>query len=93
MSIFDIDDVNIITPINLIEDGWSQSWMNEHVFLKWVPVTFKNGISNYVKFLYSFKSKEIVSTEDGMIRFTTKMDSLNEFIDKQLEQLYKKYEK
>ena len=93
MSILDIDNVNIISPINLIDDGWRQSRRNERVFLKWFTITFKNGRTLHCEFFYSFKSKEIVNTETGMIRFTTEMDLLREFIDTQLEYTRKKYEK
>lgn len=96
-SIFDAFDNNTITPINLIEDGWKQSRMNKHVFLKWFTITFKNGRTLHCEFFYSFKSEEIVFTgngiENGMIRYTTKMDSMREFINDQLEQIRKKYEK
>lgn len=92
-SIFDTLDNNAITPINLMEDGWKQSRRNEHVFLKWFTITFKNGRTLHCEFFYSFKSKEIVSTEVGAIRFTNKMDLLKEFIDNQLEHTRKKYEK
>lgn len=94
-SIFDTFDNNAITPINLMEDGWKQSRMNGHghVFLKWFTITFKNGRTLHCEFFYSFKAKNIVSTETGMIRFTTKMDSMREFINDQLEQIRKKYEK
>ena len=92
-SIFDVFDNNVITPINLMEDGWKQSRMNKHVFLKWFTITFKNGRTLHCEFFYSFKSKEIVSTKVGAIRFTTKIDSLQEFINDQLKQIRKKYEK
>lgn len=92
-SIFDTLDNNAITPINLMDDGWRQSRRNEHVFLKWFTITFKNGRTLHCEFFYSFKAKEIVSTEGGMIRFTTKMDSMREFINDQLKQIRKKYEK
>lgn len=92
-SIFDTLDNNAITPINLMDNGWKQSRRNEHVFLKWFTITFKNGRTLHCEFFYSFKSKEIVSTEGGMIRFTTEMDSMQEFINNQLKQIRKKYEK
>ena len=94
-SIFDAFDSNAITPINLMEDGWKQSRINEHVFLKWFTITFKNGRTLHCQFLYSFKSKEIVSvsSEMGEIRFTTKMIAMQDFINSQLEQIRKKYEK
>ena len=93
MSIFDINDKNIISPINLMDDGWRQSRRNEHVFLKWFTITFKNGRTLHCEYFYSFKSKEIVDTENGTMRFTNKMDLLKEFIDDQLEHTRKKYEK
>ena len=93
MSIFDIDNKKAISSINLMEDGWKQSRRNEHVFLKWFTVTFKNGRTLYCEFFYSFKSKEIVSTENGVIRFTTKIIAMQDFINNQLEQIRKKYEK
>lgn len=93
MSIFDINDKNIISPINLMDDGWRQSRRNEHMFLKWFTISFKNGRTLHCEFFYSFKSKEIVDTENGTIRFTNKMDLLKEFIDDQLEHTRKKYEK
>lgn len=92
-SIFDAFDSNAITPINLMEDGWKQSRRNEHVFLKWFTITFKNGRTLHCQFFYSFKSKEIVSSEMGEIRFTTKMIAMQDFINSQLEQIRKKYEK
>ena len=92
-SIFDTFDNNAITPINLMDNGWKQSRRNEHVFLKWFTITFKNGRTLHCEFFYSFKTNEIVSTEGGMIRFTTKMDSMQEFINNQLKQIRKKYEK
>lgn len=92
-SIFDVDDKKIISPINLIEDGWKQYRRDKHVFLKWFTITFKNGRTIHCEFLYSFKSKEIVSTDVGAIRFTTKIDSMQEFINDQLKQIRKKYEK
>lgn len=92
-SIFDAFDSNAITPINLMEDGWKQSRRNEHVFLKWFTITFKNGRTLHCQFFYSFKSKEIVSSEMGVIRFTTKMIAMQDFINGQLEQIRKKYEK
>ena len=92
-SIFDTFDNNAITPINLMEDGWEQSRRNEHVFLKWFTITFKNGRTLHCQFFYSFKSKEIVSSEMGVIRFTTKMIAMQDFINGQLEQIRKKYEK
>lgn len=92
-SIFDTLDNNAITPINLMEDGWKQSRRNEHVFLKWFTITFKNGRTLHCEFFYSFKSKEIVSTENGVIRFTTKIIAMQDFINGQLEQIRKKYEK
>lgn len=93
MSVFDIDDKNIISPINLMDDGWRQSRRNEHVFLKWFTISFKNGRTLHCEYFYSFKSKEIVDTDNGTIRFTNKMDLLKEFIDNQLEHTRKKYEK
>lgn len=92
-SIFDTLDNNAITPINLMEDGWKQSRRNEHVFLKWFTITFNNGRTLHCEFLYSFKAKEIVSTENGVIRFTTKIIAMQDFINGQLEQIRKKYEK
>lgn len=92
-SIFDTLDNNAITPINLMEDGWKQSRRNEHVFLKWFTITFKNGRTLHCEFLYSFKAKNIVSTETGMIGITTKMKPMQEFINDQLKQIRKKYEK
>lgn len=93
MSILDIDNKNIISPLNLIDDGWRQSRRNERVYLKWITITFKNGRTLHCEFFYSFKSKEIVDTETGTIRFTNKMDLLKEFVDNQLEYIRKKYEK
>ena len=93
MSILDIDNKSIISPISLIDDGWRQSRRNERVFLKWITITFKNGRTLHCEFFYSFASKEIVDTETGTIRFTNKMDLLKEFVDSQLEYIRKKYEK
>ena len=92
-SIFDVFDNNVITPINLMEDGWRQSKRNEHVFLKWFTITFKNGRTLHCEFFYSFKAKNIVSTETGMIGITTKMKPMWGFIDTQLKYIREKYEK
>ena len=59
----------------------------------WFTITFKNGRTLHCEYFYSFKSKEIVDTENGTMRFTNKMDLLKEFIDNQLEHTRKKYEK
>ena len=100
MSIFDADDKEVISPINLIEDGWVYEGITynplhptlmNYDWSKRVRLDLGNGYYCYCAFLFNLKTKRIRSIETYMTSNISNMDAINQFINKQLKLRIEKF--
>ena len=94
MSIFDVDDKKVISPINLIEDGWCYIGFSKYCYhyidfdwSKTVKLDLGDGRYYHCEFLFNSETKKIHSSDTYKTSTMSNMDTINRFINKQLKQL------
>ena len=97
MSILDIDNRNIISPINLIDEGWCHAGSkygyrrNDFDWSKVIKLDLGDGYYCYCEFLFDFKTKKIHSSNTCRTSTISNMGAISRFIDKQLKRRVEKF--
>ena len=99
MSIFDIDNKKVISPTNLMEDGWCYAGFsdygyrhNDYDWSKTVKLDLGDGYYCYCTFLFNSETKKIHSSDTYRTSTISNMDAINRFMDKQLKRRIEKFE-
>ena len=100
MSILDIDNKNIISPINLIDEGWCHAGFSEYDYRRsrndfdWskvIKLDLGDGYYCYCEFLFNSETKKIHSSETCRTSTISNMGAISRFIDKQLKRRIEKF--
>lgn len=91
MSVFDVDNSNIINGVNLISDKWIKSTSLEDEWVKTIQVDFDCWSWTYASF--TFKNDEVCCEHTLRKKKVSSMREIRKFIERQTANIIRAHER